>query len=1054
MGVTMGKGSAEARSRVVNQTIGCVWEGRSLGSVTVEAWRESDGGCEISIAHSVGEEALVVLHWGVTHGPDGDWACPPAELWPQGAETRVAEGGKAAETPLRAGAMLRIVVPGEGDVFGVKFVLKCVLDGAERWFNGGAGDFHVPCKLVSNSARARHRILRDEAQAWFSLYNRFCTVNDLLDAAQGDEDVMAWLYAVLRLHHAKLLRWYGGYNYQSKDIAHLQDTLSRRMALVATWAENRTARRLARMCMAFISRGGGMAEQIRMQILDTMRRHGIREGHRPGIEDRFLEQWHQKLHQNTSADDIAICEAYLHFLHSGREGDFWQALWDVGRISRERLASMPNPITASPLHLPQLIPDMQRYLWTLKSVHAGADLHFMIESAKWALEKAGDHQAVAWLYDICNNFGAWWIPGKIAEARGHLVGPLRNVFAAERDVLLLDAALEAAFKTAVERIDLGALNADALIDLVDLVLAQVSLARDFDAEQESCLRQWRSQVKETREGRWTAAWALRALAAAHRVTVLLEDDARLMGELLQGKAQELGQAAHIPQVHLTNFSEEVVRSQPSFLLSLLLQRLEPHLRRVAGLGPWSLSSLGAGRGAASGSALFLRDMGQAPIALAQPTVLVIDRLSGTDDIPSGATAVLAAGTVDALSHVAIRARNQGVLLACASEDVLAAIKGQFRTGDGLELRAVMADLDGSLQVAKGHAPALHRAPARAAVELRRPRPWRAHVLAPAEFQEGTVGAKARHLAHLASALPKWLSVPNSLAVPFGTMERVLAENAAVAEAVDARTRAAGRAWKNGDGAGVATALAQARATLIADLARGDELSNALLGLLAAFGESPDMLDSLWQAIKHVWASKWSERAFASRARLGIADDHLCMGVLVQKVVPADYAFVLHTAHPLTLDQGTLLGQVVVGLGETLVGNHPGRPFSFMVRQGLSPDPRVLSYPSKRTALFVDAGHPGLMVRSDSNGEDLEHLAGAGLYESVACAPLRQEYVDYASCPLLTDKHFRDQLMESLHQAGVETENAMGHTAQDIEGVVGRDGRITIVQTRPQVAAAD
>lgn len=30
-----------------------------------------------------------------------------------------------------------------------------------------------------------------------------------------------------------------------------------------------------------------------------------------GIEEHFLEQWHQKLHTNTTPEDVAICEAYL-----------------------------------------------------------------------------------------------------------------------------------------------------------------------------------------------------------------------------------------------------------------------------------------------------------------------------------------------------------------------------------------------------------------------------------------------------------------------------------------------------------------------------------------------------------------------------------------------------------------------------------------------------------------------------------------------------------------------------------------------------------------------
>lgn len=42
-----------------------------------------------------------------------------------------------------------------------------------------------------------------------------------------------------------------------------------------------------------------------------------------GIEDHFLEQWHQKLHTNTTPEDVTICEAYLAFLRSGSMDEFW-----------------------------------------------------------------------------------------------------------------------------------------------------------------------------------------------------------------------------------------------------------------------------------------------------------------------------------------------------------------------------------------------------------------------------------------------------------------------------------------------------------------------------------------------------------------------------------------------------------------------------------------------------------------------------------------------------------------------------------------------------------
>merc|ERR1719410_2823044 len=99
-----------------------------------------------------------------------------------------------------------------------------------------------------------------------------------------------------------------------------------------------------------------------------------------------------------------------------------------------------------------------------------------------------------------------------------------------------------------------------------------------------------------------------------------------------------------------------------------------------------------------------------------------------------------------------------------------------------------------------------------------------------------------------------------------------------------------------------------------------------------------------------------------------------MAVLVQGMIPAAYAFVLHTVHPTSGEEGMLYGELVCGLGETLVGNYPGRALSFTWEKSGSEKPTIVSYPSKSKGLFVPQDG-SLIFRSDSNGEDLEGYAG-------------------------------------------------------------------------------
>jgi alpha-glucan,water dikinase len=172
-----------------------------------------------------------------------------------------------------------------------------------------------------------------------------------------------------------------------------------------------------------------------------------------------------------------------------------------------------------------------------------------------------------------------------------------------------------------------------------------------------------------------------------------------------------------------------------------------------------------------------------------------------------------------------------------------------------------------------------------------------------------------------------------------------------------------------------------------------------------------------------------------------------MAVLVQQLVPAEYAFVIHTVNPTTGDSNESLAEVVLGLGETLVGNHPGRALGCACSKPSGDAEfsyRLLSYPSKSVAL---RGR-GLIFRSDSNGEDLPGYAGAGLYDTVTLEPPQEELIDYSGEPLVWDAAFRRYLLQRISQAGQILEAACG-TPQDIEGAFAH-GELYVVQTRPQV----
>ncbi|XP_057722358.1 alpha-glucan water dikinase, chloroplastic-like isoform X3 [Arachis stenosperma] len=102
-----------------------------------------------------------------------------------------------------------------------------------------------------------------------------------------------------------------------------------------------------------------------------------------------------------------------------------------------------------------------------------------------------------------------------------------------------------------------------------------------------------------------------------------------------------------------------------------------------------------------------------------------------------------------------------------------------------------------------------------------------------------------------------------------------------------------------------------------------------------------------------------------------------MAVLVQEVINTDYAFVIHTTNPSSGDASEIYVEVVKGLGETLIGAYPRRALSFISKKHDLNSPQIFEYPSKPIGLFI---RWSIIFRSDSNGEDLEGYAGAGLYD--------------------------------------------------------------------------
>ncbi|HSB31709.1 MAG TPA: PEP/pyruvate-binding domain-containing protein, partial [Candidatus Sulfobium mesophilum] len=390
---------------------------------------------------------------------------------------------------------------------------------------------------------------------------------------------------------------------------------------------------------------------------------------------------------------------------------------------------------------------------------------------------------------------------------------------------------------------------------------------------------------------------------------------------------------------------------------------------------------------------------------------------------------------------AVRARNAGVFFAtCYNKERTDQLKS-------LRGRTLKLGLSGGGDIV------VEEAETSGGISPSQPRSFREAVVRPQfttyavsmdEFTEKNVGGKSNHLRLLRGRLPEWIGLPDSVALPFGIFDEILSrrENRDCAVRIAELLQAV---QGEEDPQKTRELLALIRKAIL-DMKAPVELAASVYSVMDGSGIlRPPAWKDAWNCIKLVWASKWNERAYQSRLANGITHENLYMAVLIQKVVEADYSFVIHTVNPLSAAKDEIYAEAVLGLGETLVGNYPGKALSFTFKK-TGGSPYILSFPSKSEGLYGG----GLIFRSDSSGEDLAGFAGAGLYDSFLLDPPKKVILDYTKDRLLWDDAFMKDFLSRIGGIGTEVERALG-SPQDIEGAYSK-GRFYVVQSRPQVGS--
>ena len=485
----------------------------------------------------------LVLHWGVSRDAPDQWILPSEAVWPRGT-TAVSE--ISVETPLVPGEAcldadgecatlqtLAVDLPGGGadELSGVQFVLRDA--SGDRWFkDSGNGSSNFRASFTSSDASESSgdelvdAIVRAEAGGgWWTLMHRFNLASALLEekcSPANERNRLAAFraaskaYVWLRYSASRKLTWQRNYNVKPRELSAAQSKLTRVIAGLYCAAPH--LRDTARLMLGTVGKGGGGGDgqAIRDEILNIMHRNGIGEN-----KKYWMEQWHQKLHNNTTPDDITICEAYIAFLKAnGDLGEYWRVLAEGG-VDRAQLESYERPVVTEPItHGAEkkmaLIKDFSNYLAILKRVHSGADLVECIRACAKGL--GGVSPALDYVRVAQRGGGD---PAQLLSACVEARHQLRDAGLKDasneewtRELLYLDLAVDDVARRAVERAGECKYGLDDQMRCAGLVLENLALSLpSSNQDVVLSLLDWRLAASRSSWPSFLSKWILQSFFA-------------------------------------------------------------------------------------------------------------------------------------------------------------------------------------------------------------------------------------------------------------------------------------------------------------------------------------------------------------------------------------------------------------------------------------------------------------------------------------------------------------------------------------------------------------
>lgn len=435
---------------------------------------------------------------------------------------------------------------------------------------------------------------------------------------------------------------------------------------------------------------------------------------------------------------------------------------------------------------------------------------------------------------------------------------------------------------------------------------------------------------------------LRLKASLERSKRLTEQYADKVLNLFPARVQSLGRALQVSEHAIEIFCENDIRANIIFQMAKLIQMGLDPIRTALKLPAWETVVPGT----ITGKLVQVTHI-EALIHPSETVIVMLDRVTGDEEIPNHVGGLVITQAIPYLSHLAVRARQKQVPFVMANDQKqqtdLMPLQGKtiqlFATADQVKFQET------SVPRTSSHEKIIHPAMTLPSVTLTEQiQLYPLSTATPAIC--GSKASNAGLLINYAEQSHGLFQAPQGMIMPFGIMEHCLAKQSELAsEYARLQTKIIAAPPQALDPLltkmraliqqiavphpiieqlteffGESTLLAVRSSANGEDLAQfaGAGLYDSVVGVTAQQSTT---------AIQQVWSSLWSRTATLSRKNAGIKHNQIHMAILFQEMIEPELAFIMHTSDPMHGTSNSAWVELAIGLGDTLASAwQPGSPY--------------------------------------------------------------------------------------------------------------------------------